>query len=95
MLTEIPLLVAKSAVEKRNLHKYSILYLESNMATVATQQLTITISKLVKNSDPTSFAITDEQLATLLSVLPSLVEELVNDDKLIVEVDVDESLQSA
>ena len=55
------------------------------MAVIATQNIVISISKLVKNSESAT-ALTDQQLVTLLETLPSLVEELVDDAKLIVEV---------
>ena len=57
------------------------------MAAIATQNIVITISKLVKNSELSEGALTDQQLTTLLETLPSLIEELVEDEKLIVEVE--------
>lgn len=57
------------------------------MAVIATQNIVITISKLVKNSELSDGALTDQQLTTLLETLPSLIEELVEDEKLIVEVE--------
>ena len=55
------------------------------MAVIATQNIVISISKLVKNSESAT-ALAEQQLVNLLETLPSLVEELVDDSKLIVEV---------
>lgn len=58
------------------------------MALIATQNIVITISKLIKNSELSQEGVlTDQQLTTLLETLPSLIEELVEDGKLIVEVE--------
>ena len=56
------------------------------MAVIATQNIVISISKLVKNSESAT-ALAEQQLVNLLETLPSLVEELVDDSKLIVEVE--------
>lgn len=61
---------------------------ENKMALIATQNIVITISKLIKNSELSQEGVlTDQQLTTLLETLPSLIEELVEDGKLIVEVE--------
>jgi hypothetical protein len=57
------------------------------MAAIASQNLTITVSKLVKSGTESS-VLTVEQIETLLDSLPSLIEQLIEDNSLVVEVDV-------
>lgn len=58
------------------------------MATLATQQIVITVSRLVRDKEK-GFALTPDQVEMLVDSLPTLVEELVQDPKLVIEASVD------
>lgn len=57
------------------------------MAKICTQQISINISKLVRDDADDTF-LTDNQLLTLLETLPGVVEQLLDDNKLVVEATV-------
>lgn len=56
------------------------------MANIVTQTISIQISKLVKASETNAKAISDEQLMVLAENLPEVLEQLINDDRAIVEI---------
>lgn len=55
------------------------------MAHILQQNITISISKLVRTSSNNHSVLTDEQLQTLLDTLPSVVEQVLDDPSLVVE----------
>jgi hypothetical protein len=54
------------------------------MAKITTQAITINISKLVRDDDSNNF-LTEAQLLALLETLPGVVEQILDDNKLVVE----------
>ena len=61
------------------------------MATIAQQTISISIARLVKSTDREQSVLSDEQLMSLIENLPSVVEQLLDDDKLVVEINLDNS----
>ena len=57
------------------------------MASVVNQTFIITVSKLVKQGGDAS-VMSDEQMISLMETLPTVVEGLLEDDKLVVEIGV-------
>jgi len=56
------------------------------MAQIASQTITISISKLVKDHEALDIVMTSEQLLSLVETLPNVVEQLLEDNKLVIEV---------
>jgi hypothetical protein len=56
------------------------------MAQIASQTITISISKLVKDHEALDIVMTSEQLLALVETLPGVVEQLLEDNKLVIEV---------
>jgi hypothetical protein len=57
------------------------------MASVINQTFIITVSKLVKQGGDAT-VMSDEQMISLMETLPTVVEGLLEDDKLVVEIGV-------
>jgi len=55
------------------------------MAKICSQTLHISVSKLARDEEDAA-VLSDAQLLTLLETLPGVVEELLQDHKLVVEV---------
>lgn len=55
------------------------------MAKIATTTISLNISKLVRNDEDESSLLSEEQLLTLLETLPGVVEQLLDDSKLVIE----------
>ncbi len=55
------------------------------MAKIATTTISLNISKLVRNDEDESSLLSEEQLLTLLETLPNVVEQLLDDSKLVIE----------
>lgn len=58
------------------------------MAQIASQTISITISKLIKDDDSVDNVLTTEQLLSLFESLPGVVEQLLDDSKLLIEIGV-------
>jgi hypothetical protein len=58
------------------------------MATVVEQTITLRFSRLVKTNDENSNALGDESLVSLLETLPGVLEQLVDDQKIVIEIEV-------
>lgn len=56
------------------------------MPNIVTQTISIQISKLVKTNETNAKAISDEQLITIVENLPEVLEQLIGDDRAIVEI---------
>jgi len=56
------------------------------MAQIASQTISISISKLVKDNEAPDSVLTSEQLLSLVETLPGVVEQLLEDNKLVIEV---------
>ena len=61
------------------------------MATIAQQNISISIARLLKSTDQDQSVLSDEQLMSLIENLPGVVEQLLDDDKLVVEINLDNS----
>ena len=61
------------------------------MATIAQQTISISIARLVKSTDREQSVLSDEHLMSLIENLPSVVEQLLDDDNLVVEINLDNS----
>ncbi len=55
------------------------------MPQIASQTISITISKLVKNTQDSDSVLDNEQLLNLLETLPGVVEQLLDDASLVIE----------
>lgn len=58
------------------------------MATIIEQTITIRFSRLVKSSEDNTNALADDSLVSLLETLPGVLEQLVDDQKVVIEVEV-------
>lgn len=58
------------------------------MAQIACQTISISISKLIKDDEQLESVLSSEQLLALFESLPSVVEQLLEDSKLVIEVSI-------
>ena len=58
------------------------------MAQIACQNISISISKLIKDDEQLDSVLSSEQLLALFDSLPSVVEQLLDDSKLVIEVSI-------
>lgn len=58
------------------------------MAQIACQTISISISKLIKDDEQLESVLSSEQLLALFENLPSVVEQLLEDSKLVIEVSI-------
>jgi hypothetical protein len=57
------------------------------MARVIEETITIKLSKIIRDSDKNTEMVTDEQMQLIIATVPSVIDEVLNDNKIIVEVD--------
>jgi hypothetical protein len=55
------------------------------MAQLVEQQITITLSRLIRSRDSVDQVITPEQMESLIETLPSVVEQMLDDATVVVE----------
>jgi 2-hydroxy-3-keto-5-methylthiopentenyl-1-phosphate phosphatase len=55
------------------------------MAQIVTQSFIITVSKLVKDTHKDDQILNQDQVHTILEALPSILEEIIQDDSVVIE----------
>lgn len=55
------------------------------MAQIVTQSFLITVSKLVKDQHSDIPVLSDEQVTNILETLPSILEEIIQDESAVIE----------
>jgi hypothetical protein len=57
------------------------------MARVIEETITIKLSKIVRDNDKGTSLISDEQMQLIVDTVPSVIEEVLSDNTIIVEVE--------
>lgn len=56
------------------------------MAQIIEQKITIVVSKLVRSGSEDSAVLSDQQLVSLFETLPSVIEQVLDDNTVLVEL---------